>query len=194
MLLPVLPQLLHNSLFLQTEGKRWGYKSIISVKKKWCKATVNKLKRNIVDISSKTFDIRCGSFNLTNFVFIPALFFKRKCLCEDSVFQAVAPRAASRGNRLLTLLPSSSCLSSSPPLPCILPGCRNAAACWSVSGFLSRTELLKTLGWGRRRQSALLAASDEPPLPPCQCGGKGERGSARLRDSVIERERERATV
>lgn len=112
------------------------------------------------------------------------------------MFQAVAPRAASRGNRLLALLPSSSRLYSSPPLPCILPGCRNAAACWSVSGSLSRTELLKTLGWGRRRQSALLAALDEPPLPPCQCEEKGERkrerASAKLRDSVREKAHARA--
>ena len=91
------------------------------------------------------------------------------------MYQAVAPCAASRGNRLLALTPSPLSLLLSPR---VLPGCGNAAARWSVSGSLSRTETLKTLlpaGRGEGGGSLFfLAASDEPPLPPCQCGGEGE--------------------
>lgn len=109
------------------------------------------------------------------------------------MIQVVAPCAASRGNRLLVLSPSPSRLPSSLPLPCVLPGWGNVAAHWSASGSLSHKGCSRPsyqLGWGRRRQSALLAAADEPPSPPCQCGVEEERERARERggEGLIDRE------
>lgn len=101
------------------------------------------------------------------------------------MFQVVVPLAASRGNRLLALeltLPVSS------PLLCILSGCGNAAARWSVSGSLTRTELLKTLPpAGLGKEEAVCSVCT--PLPPCQCGGEGEREAERLSNRESTRER-----
>lgn len=113
-------------------------------------------------------------------------------MCKDTVFHVVAPCAASRGNRLLALAPTPLVFT---PLPRVLSGCGNAAARWSVSGSLTRTELLKTLppaGLGKEEAvCALLVASNEPPLPPCQCGGEGEREAWILSDRGSTRERVR---
>lgn len=66
-----------------------------------------------------------------------------------------------------------------------------AGLCLDPSLAQSRSRPSHRLGWGRRRQSALLAASDEPPLPPCQCGGEGERERLSDRESARKRESER---
>lgn len=113
----------------------------------------------------------CSSFFLF-FVFFYQTFLVlsiglvRHYQCKDSMFHVVAPCTASRGNRLLTAAPLVFT-----PLPRVLSGCGNTAARWSVSGSLTRTELLKTLppaGLGKEEAvCALLVASSEPPLPPC---------------------------
>lgn len=97
-------------------------------------------------------------------------------------YRVVAPFVASRGNRPSVFLPKPpSLLHSSPPHHCVLPGCGNAATRWLVSGSLSLEQSTSRpsywLGLGKRRRSALLTASDEPLLPPCQWIRKKARES-----------------
>ena len=105
--------------------------------------------------------------------------------------QAVAPCAASRGNRLLALTPSPPLAST--PLPCVLPGCGNAAARWSVSGSLSRTDLLKTLlPAGLEKEEAVCSACSLGRAPFTALSvWRRKRERLTDRESARESERER---
>lgn len=94
-------------------------------------------------------------------------------------------------------LPTPSVLHSTPPHPCVLPGCGNAAARWLVSGCLSQDP---PPGWAWEREGGLHCS--QPQTSPFYRPVSGEKGSKRERERVIEkvhareqeRERERATV
>lgn len=102
-------------------------------------------------------------------VFIRPESFELIVLMTDGVcgrrLQPAAPKAASRGNRLLMLAPSPGV--STPPLPGALPGCENVAARRFVSGSSTRTERLKTLPQaGQGQEEAVCSAHRVGQAPP----------------------------